>query len=91
MIDAASALTTIMTKTKKLTVDTGIELLTYKRDRGLRIWYNGKDLYTVKEFGFEYNVIESDLKGMKKLLKTLLKREFPRSKKIRVREIQGWD
>ena len=91
MIDAASALTTIMTKTKKLTVDTGIELLTYKRDRGLRIWYNGKDLYTVKEFGFEHNVIESDLKGMKKLLKTLLKREFPRSKKIRVREIQGWD
>ncbi|BCS88340.1 hypothetical protein [Pseudodesulfovibrio sediminis] len=91
MIDAASALTTILTKTKKLTVDTGLELLTYKRDRGLRIWYNGKDMYTIKEFGFEYNVIETNFNDLKKLIKTLLKREFPRSKKIRVREIQGWD
>lgn len=72
-------------------MDTGLELLTYKRDRGLRIWYNGKDVYTIKEFGFEYNVIETNFKDLKKLLKTLLKREFPRSKKIRIREIQGWD
>lgn len=59
---------------------------TYKRDRSVVVLRVGEDTYRLKEKGFEENTFETDFKGLKKLLKALLKREFPRSNKIRVYE-----
>lgn len=88
MIDKAGAIPTILTKLKKLSVGRGLDLRTFKRDRSVVILRTAKNHFQVKENGFEHAEFETDLNGMKKLLKTLLKREFPRSNKIRVYEIE---
>lgn len=87
MIDKANAVSTVMSRAAKLTVGSGMDLRTYKRDRSVIITRVSEDLYEVMEDGFEKNWFEVDGKGLKKLLKTLLKREFPRSNKIRVYDI----
>ncbi|MCJ2164888.1 MULTISPECIES: hypothetical protein [unclassified Pseudodesulfovibrio] len=86
MIDIGSAIPATLARLKKLPVGNSLELLTYKRDRGLRIGRTGDNAFRVREFGFRTEVFEVDLESMKKLLKTLLKREFPRSNKVRVQE-----
>ncbi len=86
MIDKAGAIPTILTKLKKLPVGHGLDLRTFKRDRSVVILRLAADEYSVKENGFQQETFTTDLKGMRKLLKTLLKREFPRSNKIRVYE-----
>jgi hypothetical protein len=87
MIDIASAIPTILTRTRKMSVGQGLDLRTYKRDRSVVIKKIETNTFEIQENGFEKNKFESDQKGLKKLLKTLLKREFPRSNKIRVYDI----
>lgn len=89
MLDIAGAIPNIITKLKKLPVGRGLDLRTFKRDRSVLILRTAEDEYTVNENGFEQTVFETNIKGMKKLLKTLLKREFPRSNKIRVYEVES--
>lgn len=86
MIDKANAIPTITTKLKKLSIGQGLDLRTYKRDRSVMILRVAEDEYEVREDGFEKKRFETDFKGLKKLLKTMMKREFPRSNKIRVYE-----
>lgn len=88
MIDINGAVPNIMTKLKKLPLGHGLVLLTFKRDRGLRIFRTEEDAFRAEEFGFRAETHEADLKGMKRLLKSVLKREFPRSNKIRVNEVK---
>lgn len=87
MIDKAGAIPTILTKLKKLPVGNGLDLRTFKRDRSVVIMKVDADKYEIEENGFEIYRFETDQKGLKKLLKTLLKREFPRSNRIRVYEL----
>ncbi len=87
MIDMAGAIPAILTKAKKLPVGHGLDLRTFKRDRSVTIRKTGEDSFEVIETGYDHNRFQSDHKGLKRLLKTLLKREFPRSNKIRVYEL----
>ncbi|MBG0789467.1 MAG: hypothetical protein H0S80_03100 [Desulfovibrionaceae bacterium] len=87
MIDIAGAVPAILSRLKKLPAGRGLELLTFKRDRGLRVVKTGEDAFTATEFGFRAETVRADLKGMKRVLKTVLKREFPRSNKVRVRPL----
>lgn len=75
-----------LTRLKKLPIGKGLDLRTFKRDRSVTIMRRAEDRYNVKEDGFESQTFETDIKGMRKLLKMLLRREFPRSNKIRVYE-----
>ena len=84
MIDKATAVAQLMRKLAKLPEGHCIDLRTYKRNRGLVIGRAGKDSFQVAEFGYVEECFTSDLKGMRKLLKTLFKREFPRSTKLRL-------
>lgn len=84
MLDKAGAIPTIMTRLKKLLPGHGLDLRTFKRDRSVVIRRTGEDAFSITENGFETATFSENIKGMKKLLKTLLKREFPRSNKIRV-------
>lgn len=86
MLDIANVIPNTLTRLKKLMPGSGLELLTYKRDRSVRIVKNNDNTFIVTESGFQENTFSCDIKGMKKLLKTLLKREFPRSNKVRVQE-----
>lgn len=84
MIDKATAISTVLKRLRKLPVGHVIDLRTYKRDRSVLIRREEEDLFYVREDGFEKNEFRTSIAGMKKLLKTLLKIEFPRSTKIRL-------
>lgn len=54
----------------------------------MRIRKTGPDRFETAEFGYAQDTATADLKGMKRVLRTVLKREFPRSNKIRVAELK---
>lgn len=84
MIDKATALDTVFKRLKALEPGHCIDVRTYKRNRGVAIRRLEQDLFEVRESGYNDERFEVELKKMKKLLKTLFKREFPRSTKLRL-------
>lgn len=87
MIDRANAVQTVLTKLKKLPDGCGLEVRTYKRDRGVSVRRVSADSYVVREEGFHTQCLEVDAKKLKKLLKSLFKTEFPRSNKLWLQEL----
>lgn len=87
MIDKATALESVLRKLKKLPAGHCIDLRTYKRNRSLLIIHSAENKFTIFEDGYDTITHEAELKCMRKLLKTLFKREFPRSSKIRMYEL----
>jgi len=87
MIDKATAIETVMRKLKKLPQGHAIDLRTYKRNRSVVIARTGENKFDVVEKGFFEERFLVPLSKMKKLLKNLLKREFPRSTKIRLYDL----
>jgi hypothetical protein len=85
MIDFGAALPTALSRLKKLPEGGVLELLTFKRDRGVAV-RRTEGRFEVREFGFRDEIAYEDEAGLKKRLKTVLKREFPRSNKVHVRE-----
>ena len=61
----------------------GIQILSYKRNRSVSITRIGKD-FLVEEKGYVEQKLNSNSKHLPKLLKTVFKREFPRSRKLRI-------
>ena len=88
MIDKATALTVLPRKLAALPEGHALDMRTYKRNRSVVFVRQGDDAFLVLEKGFEEHRFESvPLSGMRKLLKTLLAREFPRSTKIRLYDL----
>lgn len=87
MIDKTTAMETVMRRLEKLPVGHAIDLRTYKRNRSVVIARTVPDAFDVVENGFAQGRFEATTGSMKKLLKTLLKREFPRSTKIRLYDL----
>lgn len=65
-------------------VDGGMELMSYKRNRTIAVIKSEEDTLRIVEKG--YMVEETTIKQavLEKNLKKLMKREFPRSRKIRL-------
>lgn len=87
MIDKATALQTVLQKLKKLPIGHAIDLRTYKRNRSVVIKRTGSDEFDVVESGFFEDRFLVPLNKMKKLLKALFSKEFPRSTKIRLYDL----
>jgi len=81
MIDISNALPTVLTKLKTLSPGHYIELLTYKKDRSIKMVKISESELLVVEKGFVTQEVSIDPKKLKKILKSLIKREFPRSNK----------
>ncbi len=62
----------------------GLELLSYKRDRMVAVIRLDDSRFLLRERGFVDQEIEVDRAGLARLLKTVIRREFPRSRKVRV-------
>ena len=60
-------------------------LQTYKRDRSVTLTRLAGDRVLVVQKGFEVAEFEIDISKLKKTLKNLLKKEFPRSNKVWIR------
>ncbi|WP_459891847.1 hypothetical protein [Desulfothermus okinawensis] len=69
---------------KKLEIGEKLELRPYKRNRSVLFEKTGDKSFLVKEDGFYQEKIHLSQDQLKKHLKKVLKREFPRSHKIRV-------
>ena len=84
MIDKTKIIDTVCERLKKLPLGHYIDLKTYKRNRTvLIVKVDEKKLLVIEDGYFKDRfLIKSD--KLKKLLKILLKKEFPRSKKIRL-------
>jgi hypothetical protein len=84
MIDKTKIIDTVRERLEKLPLGHYIDLKTYKRNRTVIIVkIDEKKLLVVEDGYFKGRFLMKSDK-LKKLLKTLLKKEFPRSKKIRL-------
>ncbi len=84
MIDKSSVIKTVLAKLNKLPVGHYLDLRTYKRDRSVIIVKQEAEDLLVIEDGFYQDSFAVNNAKLKGLLKTLLKKEFPRSNKVRL-------
>ncbi|MEN8135059.1 MAG: hypothetical protein ABFS18_05925 [Thermodesulfobacteriota bacterium] len=84
MIDKSSLIKTVLAKLHKLPVGHYLDLQTYKRDRSVIIVKQAAEALLVVEDGFYRDSFAINNAKLKGLLKTLLKKEFPRSNKVRL-------
>jgi hypothetical protein len=85
MIDLGAALPAALSRLKRLPDGAVLELLTFKRDRGVAVRKVGAG-FEVREFGYRDETAAEDAAGLKKRLRAILRREFPRSNKVHLRE-----
>ncbi len=80
-VDKGRVLQEIMQRLKKIKNGEGILLQPYKKDRSVWVVMQG-DSYSVHERGFVQKDLIVEKKKIKKLIKTVCRREFPRSNKV---------
>ncbi len=84
MIDKGQVIEAVTERLQKLPVGHYIDLRTYKRNRSVIIIKMDMDDLLVIEDGHAKEQYHIKLEKLKKLLMTLLRKEFPKSHKIRL-------
>lgn len=85
MIDKSAVIPAVMERLQSLPTGHYLDVRTYKRNRYVFFVRKDEDDFLIIENGYFQERFENvSLKKIKKILKTLLKKEFPRSTKIRV-------
>jgi len=84
MIDKTQIVDSVCERLKTLPICHCLDLRTYKRNRSVMIVKLAEDDLLVVEKGFFKEQFRVEPKKLRKVLKTLLKKEFPRSRKIRL-------
>jgi len=89
LVNIDSVLRSLLQKLEKLNPPQGIELLSYKRNRSIAVLLLDDDKILVRERGYREaeQHVEKDL--LSKHLKALIKYEFPRSRKVRMYQLDG--
>lgn len=91
MIDKTTIQKTLIQRLEKLPQGHAVEIVTYKRNRGA-VFVRHKEGFMIIEHGYNEERFEDvPLSRVEKMLKTLLKREFPRSTKIRLYTLGEFD
>ncbi len=91
LINRDSALQHTLRLLKKTEPPGGIQLFSYKRNRQISIMKEDTSSFLVHEQGYDNKKWCLPYQELSKLLKTLIKREFPRSRKIRFMTFQHPD
>jgi len=89
LVNIDSVIRTLLQKLEKLDHPQGIELLSYKRNRSIAVLLLADNGYLVRERGYREDEQVIDKAGLAKHLKSLIKYEFPRSRKIRMYQIDS--
>ena len=89
LVNIDSVLPTLLQRLEKLKPPQGVELLSYKRNRSVAVLLHDDGQILVRERGYhsEEQIVEKS--GLVKHLKSLIKYEFPRSRKLRMCQIDG--
>ncbi len=67
-----------------LSPDTGVELMSYKRNRTISITFLGNQMFRLVEKGYVEQETTISFEELPKRLKKAVKKEFPRSRKVRL-------
>jgi hypothetical protein len=84
MIDKTKIIDSVCERLKKLPVSHCLDLRTYKRNRSVMIAKLAEDDLLIIEDGYFKERFRVKPDKLKKALKTVVKKEFPRSRKIRL-------
>ncbi len=84
LVNLESALRKAVFSLKKCSPGCGLEILSYKRNRGVSIWKCQDETYMLREHGYLEQRVEVEEGELTKILKAIMKREFPRSRKVRI-------
>jgi hypothetical protein len=84
MINKTKIVDTVSERLKRLPVSHHLDLRTYKRNRSVMIVKLAEDELLVIEDGYFKEKFRVKPEKLKKVLNTLLRKEFPRSRKIRL-------
>ncbi len=88
LVNIQSALGKAVTALRKSPVGQGLEILSYKRNRGVSVFKVSEGEYRVVERGYQQTDLLIPEKQLSKILKTVIKREFPRSRKVRIYHLE---
>lgn len=84
MIAADSLKQTLQQQLKKMQPDEVISVRTWKGDRGITIYCTAPQLFRLEEDGFQSIQLDNlSAQAVLKQAKTMARREFPRSNKLR--------
>ena len=89
LVNIDSVLRNLLQKLKKLDPPQGIELLSYKRNRSIAVLLLDDGKILVRERGYRDNEQIIDKSLLSKHIKSLIKYEFPRSRKVRMYQVDG--
>ena len=89
LVNIDSVLRSLLQKLEKLNPPQAIELLSYKRNRSIAVLllHDGKILVRERGYRDEEQVVEKPL--LSKHLKSLIKYEFQRSRKVRMHQVDN--
>jgi len=91
MLDIGAVIPAVQAKLDKLPSGHALDLRTYKRNRSVIIVKRSDDTYRIIEDGFSRDRFTVPAGKLKKTLQKLLKKEFPRSRKVRLYDLGPWD
>lgn len=91
MIDKDVVEKTLIERIDELEVGHCIDMRTYKRNRSVLFVKLSEDGVLVLENGFEEGEFRVRKEALPKLLRKILKREFPRSRKVRLYALGEYD
>lgn len=87
LVNIDTLIHTVLQKLEKLRPPMGVELLSYKRNRSIAILLLEENVVLVRERGYRDTEVVLDKGGLSKHLKIFVKYEFPRSRKIRIYQV----
>lgn len=82
LVNIDTALADTLRLLKKSVPPGGVVLLSYKRNRSIAIVKKEERLFEIREDGYEQQEIECSPETLARELKGMIKREFPRSRKV---------
>ena len=89
LVNIDSVIRNLLQKLEKLNHPQGIELLSYKRNRSIAVLLLADNTFLVREKGYREEELIIDKAGLQNHLKRLIKYEFPRSRKIRMYQVNN--
>lgn len=84
LINVDAVFTELKRYMKTCPVGGGLEIMSYKRNRTVAVIKKDGGSFTLKENGYQTQEFEVSSEDVAKKLKTIIKREFPRSRKLRL-------